>query len=287
MAIAYIEKFDGYIADTPNLDFERCDGTVFPFYEVNSSNFSDTLNFLTVTGGQGSSPLAYIPSDRTTEFSFESSQFSIDMFSMANAVNLESKDYETRETARFDVGTDGKITIPYECKAKSVRIRGLEEATEAATGKFKVEVVAAAKDTAGSTTITLSTGDFTANQPVRVSYIRRVVSASVASVQTTSSSAKGQLTAHYPVYSSGVDCTDASIKGWIHMYFPRVRVTQMPGFDASYKTASTNGVTFSVIDALRADKMYYSISYEPADASGNVVNKSEGTSPWETTTSGT
>lgn len=56
MAVAYIEKFDGYIADTPNLDFERCDGTVFSFYEVNSSNFSDTLNFLTITGGQGTSP---------------------------------------------------------------------------------------------------------------------------------------------------------------------------------------------------------------------------------------
>jgi hypothetical protein len=72
MAVAYIEKLDGYIADTPNIDFLRCDGTAFSFYECQSGNFTDTLNFITVTGGWGTSPLAYIPSDRTTEFQFES-----------------------------------------------------------------------------------------------------------------------------------------------------------------------------------------------------------------------
>lgn len=229
MAVAYIEKFDGYIADTPNLDFERCDGTVFSFYEVNSSNFSDTLNFLTITGGQGTSPQAYIPSDRTTEFSFESSQFSIDMFSMANAIDMTNGDYGTRETERYDV-VENKITIPYEVQAGSVKIRGLEEtASTAEAGKFSVAITTATAQTAGKTEITLAAGDFTAGQPVRVSYVRRVVNGTQVSVLTTSSTAKGELWAHYPVYSSGVDCTDASIKGWVHMYFPRVRVTALPG----------------------------------------------------------
>lgn len=40
----YIEKYDGYIADNPNLDFERCDGKVFSYYEVNTASMSNTSN---------------------------------------------------------------------------------------------------------------------------------------------------------------------------------------------------------------------------------------------------
>ena len=34
----------GYIADNPNIDFERCDGRVFSYYEVNTANMSATNN---------------------------------------------------------------------------------------------------------------------------------------------------------------------------------------------------------------------------------------------------
>lgn len=40
----YIEKFDGYIADVPNIVFERCDGTVFAFDEVNTASMSNNAN---------------------------------------------------------------------------------------------------------------------------------------------------------------------------------------------------------------------------------------------------
>lgn len=91
----YIEKYDGYIADNPNLDFERCDGTVFSFYEVNTASMSNTANTLTITGGQGSYPLAYIDTDKNLEFTFASSQFTMDMFQMANATNLTEGDFGT------------------------------------------------------------------------------------------------------------------------------------------------------------------------------------------------
>lgn len=52
----YIEKYDGYIADNPNIDFERCDGKVFSYYEVNTASMSNTANQLTITGGQGNYP---------------------------------------------------------------------------------------------------------------------------------------------------------------------------------------------------------------------------------------
>lgn len=69
----YIEKYDGYIADNPNIDFERCDGAVFSYDEVNTASLSNTSNSLTVNGGQGNYPLAYIDTDKSLEFTFASS----------------------------------------------------------------------------------------------------------------------------------------------------------------------------------------------------------------------
>jgi len=43
------------------------------------------------------------------------------------------------------------------------------------------------------------------------------------------------------------------------------------------KTAATNSVTFSSIDPKRADGKMWSLTYEPFDANGNVVTKTEET----------
>ena len=91
---------------------------------------------------------------------------------------------------------------------------------------------------------------------------------------------KGSLYAHWPVYSSGTDCTESAIKGWLHLYVPRVRVTALPGFDNSYKSAATNGVTFAAIDPKRADEKMYDIYYEPLDADGQIVTTTTGDVKW-------
>ena len=75
-------------------------------------------------------------------------------------------------------------------------------------------------------------------------------------------------------YSSGVDCTTASVKGWLHLYIPRVRVTALPGFNNSYKSATAPGLTFAAIDPHRADGKMYDLTYEPTDSDGNVNAKS-------------
>ena len=53
----------------------------------------------------------------------------------------------------------------------------------------------------------------------------------------------------------------------------RCRATALPGFDNSYKSAATNSVTFSAIDAKRPDKKFYDIIFEPLEE-GEIVNKS-------------
>ena len=276
----YIEKYDGYIADNPNIDFERCDGNVFSYYEVNTASMNNTANTQTITGGQGNYPLAYIDTDKTLEFTFSSSQFTLDMFQMANATNLTDGDFGTLETKRFEVTTGLKLTIPYECQTGSVKIRGLAEASTAAAGKYTVAITAAAAATAGTTEVTFYEGDATVGDTIRVSYRRRVVGASKMTVTTKATTAKGALYAHWPVYSSGTDCTESSLKGWLHLYLPRCRVTALPGFDNSYKTASTNSVTFAAIDPKRSDEKMYDLYYEPLDENGAIVTKSSGTVVW-------
>lgn len=52
----YSDKYNGYIADNPNLIFIRCDGRPFYFDEVNTASMNNTANVLTITGGQGNYP---------------------------------------------------------------------------------------------------------------------------------------------------------------------------------------------------------------------------------------
>lgn len=273
----YLPKYDGYIVDNPNIDFLRCDGTVFSYDEVSTASVTNTSNQITITGGQGRSPLAYIDSDMTSEITFASSLFTLDMFAMANAAAIDQGDFGTLESGVFAVSSTLEVTLPFEVKAGSVKVvrpTGQAEDTTVGAGKFTVTITASAADTAGSTVLKFNTGDVASGDDIRVAYIRRVVDASKVSVTTESTTAKGSLWAHWPVYSSGSDCSENAKKGILHFCMKRCRATALPGFDSSYKTSSTNSVSFSAIDAKRADKKYVEYYYEPLDSNGDIVNKS-------------
>lgn len=190
----------------------------------------------------------------------------MDMFEMANNTKATDGTTYMRESARCEVIEGMKVELGFEVETGSVKINGLEETTDtAAAGKFKVAT------SEGKTTITLASGDAAVGDTIRVSYKRKIVDAHIVSVKTDSTSAKGELTMHVPVYSSGTDCSEASRKGYVHIYVPSVRVTAQPGFDSSYKTASTNAVTFQAIDAQRADKKMYDVVYEMLDENGEYI----------------
>lgn len=190
------------------------------------------------------------------------------MFAMANAVAMKENDIGTLESKLFEVDSGLEITIPYETQASSIRIRGFEIADTAAPGKIKVDVTTGPTP---KTLITFDAGDVAGGDTLRVAYRRRVNSATIATVRTNSTTAKGSLYAHWPVYSGSTDTNDSSIKGYLHLYVPRVRVTALPGFETSYKTAATNSVTFSAIDPKRADQKMYDLYYEPLDENGGII----------------
>lgn len=193
---------------------------------------------------------------------------------MANATKAVEGDVGTLETKRYEVATGLKVNLPFEVQEGSVKIRGLALADAASAGKYTVEVTKAGAEADGATVITFAEGDVTVGDTIRVSYRRRVVGAQRIQVKTDSTTAKGALYAHWPVYSSGTDCTESAIKGYLHLHIPRVRATALPGFDNSYKSASTNSVTFAAIDPKRADNKMYELDYEPLSAEGTIITKS-------------
>ena len=81
-------------------------------------------------------------------------------------------------------------------------------------------------------------------------------------------------------YSDGTNCADAAMKGILHLHIFRVRVTALPGFSNSYKSAATNSLTFAAMDPKKASKQMYDLVYEPLDSNGNIVTKSSDTVEW-------
>ena len=263
---AYVKPIDGFIVDTPQLDYISCTGKKFSFKNVKTANFTNTNNVLEITGGWGQYPLAYIDTTKVLELGFSSADFTMDIFDLANNVEAEAATEAVLKSDLFEVEEGLTINIPDEYYATTpednVFVNGFENVTVAPTaGKVQV----ASTELAG-TTLTFSTGEVAVGDSVLVSYMHTPVNGQVIEVPTASSSGRGQLFAHYPVYSSGIDCNDASIKGYLTLNLYRVRVTEMPGIDSSYKSETSPAIKFSAMDPKRADGNMFSITYEPVGA---------------------
>lgn len=196
----YVPKYKGYIADAANIDFKRCDGKIYSCREATATSITPSGDALTINGGQGLFPLAYIDSARGLDCSFTNAAFDMDMFEITNATNADDGDSCTLETKKWAVVTGNKIEMPFEVDTTTVYVRGLELTTGTVeAGKF----TAAYAD--NKTTLTFAAADAPVGNEIYVSYNRRIASAHVVSVKTTTGSARGEAWYHFPVYSSGTD----------------------------------------------------------------------------------
>lgn len=224
-----------------------------------------SANSISVSGGQGQYPIGFIDTDRGLECAFTNAMFDGDMFEIANAGSAVDGDSYTLETKKWSVVEGAKVELPFEVDVNSVYIRGLKLAADAtAAGSFTANV------TENKTTLTFASGDVATGDEVMISYKRRIADAHDIIVNTNTASAKGEVWMHWPVYSSGTDCTEAAIKGWIHVHVYRVRVTALPAIDSSYKTAATHAMTFTALDPQRADNKMYRVTYEALTSEGGI-----------------
>lgn len=254
--MAYVKELGGYIADVPNIHFKRCDGKVFYWDEITAASFTPNSDNIEITGGWSRYPLAFIPSSNSLEAQFTSAQFTMAIFEMANAASVEQDTaYKRWHTVLADVATN-KATIPdATADLTTIQINGLELVSGTpATGQFAAAVESE------NVALTFFAGDIADGTTIKVSY-QTTETASVVNVLTDSTSARGELTMEWPVYSNGTDCTEASTKGYVVLTVYRARVTALPGFDSSYKTAATNSITVSALDPKRPDKKMYSVAW--------------------------
>lgn len=261
--MAYIPAIDGYIVDVPNVIFTRCDGKEFTYQRLTSCNFSPTMEPIAINAGHSLYPVAYIPAGATAEVTVTSAEFRADMFEMAhNTTASEDAAYSLRRSGIFNVLAGLTVKLPD--GASSPYIVGMEAGVATAAGVYTVthvNQVAGPPIVPAHELITFHTGDVALGDDVQITYTL-AGSGTKIPVSVISSSSQGALQLQYPVYSTGTDCSDSAIKGNLFLKVFKVRVTAMPGFDSSYKSALTNGVTFSVVDPQREDGSAWEWFYE-------------------------
>lgn len=239
--------------------FKRTDGKRFYYPHATATSVTPSQESTPINGGWGLAPLAYINGQQTLEMTFTSAEFTMEMFEAANGVNAVDGTAMISEVKSYMV-TGNSIVIPYKVDADSIWINGLEKDNAAGEGKFAVEV----EEQGNSTTITFGEGDVEDGTDVEVFFDREVENVHTLNMTTSAPSSRGSVTARWPLYAGSEDGAESAIKGYIQIEIPLCRVTALPGFDSSYKTASTQSVTFSAMDAGRADELWYLVRFIPA-----------------------
>lgn len=173
--------------------------------------------------------VAYLPGQSTMEISMTSGQFNADLFALANGSNFKADAaYTTYTTEHLTVdATSHSITLTNTPVAHSISIGGMVEGTTAGAGTEDTDNL----DTFSVAAKVITLPDDVTGE-IEVSYEYVVSDAKVAEIDNQTS-AIGEAVFKWPVYNSGEDCTDASIKGYVIMKVYRCRVSQMPGFDTS------------------------------------------------------
>ena len=180
--------------------------------------------------------VAYLPGASPMEISMTSGQFNADMFAMANARNFHKAGSEEADETYYMYHTETltpdatahTVVLTYPAVADTIVINGLEQAQAAAEGKF------AAATADGKTTLTFDASETGA---MEITYQYEVNDAQIINVDNKSA-AIGEVIMKWPVYAAGDDCTESAIKGYVTLRIYRCRVTAMPGFDTSYKSAA-------------------------------------------------
>lgn len=243
---------------------------------------TNTDNSTAVYGGWNKSPIGYIEGDSTMEISYTDAMFYRDMFAVSSVSTTATKDTAIRGGGVYTVKTvssDLVVELPFQVNLTTIQIAGfsVKSTGSAAAG----EPVAAYDSTNKKTTITFYAGDVTVGDDLIVTYERRVASADVTTITTGGGSARGSLTMTWAVMSSGDDCSQASIVGYLHLQVPRVMVTTRASLDTSRGTAATPNIVFAAIDAHRGDNKWYDLVWEPLTNGAISTDYAAGDFVWD------
>ena len=201
------------------------------------------------------------------EMQCTSGQFNADLFAMANGQNFTEQTMCIPYTQNVELvkATEGATSTTYTFTTKGkvaadltnypVIVNGMEDGDGVEAGTYKATVGT------DRNSITIVVGDYTNEEDIKYLDVTYYVEQTVKKIDIDNkSTAVGSLVAKWPVYSSGEEGNAGGVKGHLLMHVGKCRITAMPGFDTSYKSAATNSVTFSVMEN-RGDEAAYSIAY--------------------------
>lgn len=195
------------------------------------------------------------------EMQATSGQFNADLFAMANNTDFELKNFWIPKTINVDINA-ATDTGSFDTPASIVFANDPDHAP-VVEGLTISDTV----DTGVCTLASTASGSGYRNTIAVEDGISRVTITYWEEKQThaidvsNNKSAIGELIAKWPVYATGDEETVADVKGYVMMKVYKCRVTALPGFDTSYKSAATNQVSFATLDPKNADESVYSIAY--------------------------
>lgn len=247
MASTFIDlgKVKGYIIDVANMIFHRSDGMHFLMNNGTSDSISTSKENVTISNGHLSTPRAIIDTTATTTISYSTNL--TDLWLIAG---MYGETLKADTSAKVTLGEwyeiedlgESKLGFSIDAEASNVRINGFEAAggsEQAATGKFAVT------SGKGKTTIEFAAGDVTVGQQVSVVYEKSVTESYSAPVSGESKAASGSIDTYTPIYSENSE--NSEVVGYIIQHFPYVKVSQVPGFERSYKSESSHTIEFQTI----------------------------------------
>ena len=208
------------------------------------------------------------------DISLTSGQFNSELFALAaNQTFAADASYKTWFTETVTFSSQGVATLSYapalDANSKPIFwFNGIDDNDTVALDQSDNKKV--------TVTIVPNTGESGSNTPltgeVEVTYMTTLTSGADVLYSTNRESVIGEVWMRWPIYSANDDCTDSAVKGYVELHVFRTRVTQGPGFDSSYKSAQTNAVTFSTVDAKLADDAAYSLAYFELEAPESQQN---------------
>lgn len=244
----YVKDFKGYIADVPIAYFKRCDDRRFTFDKLTAASVTPNIQTTDINAGWSLFPVATLPGQSTFEMQLTSGEFNAELFAMANAVEkYTTATFGVPQTEWLKMDANKKVTLKHTPNDQPVSIKGLNGSGQAAD--FTIDGNEITFTEASTETMEIS---YEFDEQLEQILI------------DNKSSAIGECTLEYPVYSSGEDCTEASIIGYYYVRVFLARITAVPGFDASYKSAQTYQFTLTALDAShrRNDEYAYVCAYK-------------------------
>lgn len=248
MAALNLAKLQGYNIDVSNLLFVRSDGKRFLMCNGTGTTGSTNMENITISNGWATDPRTVINTTTTTTIQYTTNMF--DAWLIAGMNGLDATQGSVAPTM-FDVyeveavtgdNTHGHIVIDRE--VSNVAIDGLvavTDTTPVSAGKFK-----ATADN-GETVIELMLSDLPVGAKTGVSYTVTDANGWTIEWDQSIKTVSGKLYRLTPLY--GEDDQNAGIAAYVCEEYGRVKVTQLPNLDNSYKAESQQTIEFTTLAA--------------------------------------